>query len=198
MEKVEDYRDPEVLRRMYWDECMTQEEMAEALYVSRTTIEAHMNLHGIKRRGVGPRRNNPIKYWDRDVLAGYLSKGWTAKDIGQAAGRNPDTVRVYLRKYGLWTRCDRTRKYDVGGRMLTIDQMAKESGLRRGAITGRLQRGWTPAAAMSVPSLKNKKWIRGPLASKLRKEGKFEYGTYYQSLDHSDLGGHRGGNHGRC
>ena len=44
---IEDYRDPETLCRLYWQECLTIEQMAERLYTTHATIWYWMAQHGI-------------------------------------------------------------------------------------------------------------------------------------------------------
>ena len=199
MEKVEDYRDPEVLRRMYWDEGLSVEDIAFQLYVSTTTVRNHMYKNGIPTRHARAYLKANLNYWDKAVLEDCIRQGMSTRAIAKKAGAKPCTILHWLERHGLKNPNSRPiARYDVGGgRMLTIAEMAAESGLTKSNIASRLQRGWKPETIMSVPSLGGTKYVRGPLAVKLRKEGKFEYGTYYQGLDCSDLGGHRGSNNGR-
>lgn len=198
MDTLEDYKDPEVLRRLYWDENLSIEEMADRLYVSVPTIRMHMHRNNIPFRPQRRYFRGKIDYRDKAVLEECIRHGMSNRDIAKKADTAESTILHWMRKFDLKNPNSRPiARYDVGGRMLTIAEMAAESGLTKSNIASRLQRGWKPETIMSVPSLGGTKYVRGPLAVKLRKEGKFEYGTYYQGLDCSDLGGHRGSNHGR-
>ena len=197
MEKVEDYRDPEVLRRLYWDEGLSVEDIAFRLYVSTTTVRDYMRKNGIPT-GRGRKPEADLGYRDKEVLKEYIRQGMTNKDIAKKAGVKPGAILKWLKRYGLQnTNSKPIARYDVGGRMLTVAEMAAESGLTKSNIQSRLQRGWRPEAAMAVPSLEGTKYVRGPLAVKLRKEGKFEYGVYYQGSDRGNSGRNSGRNHGR-
>ena len=198
-EKVEDYRDPEVLRRMYWDERLTLEEMADRLYVSPATVRDHMKKHDIPTRPAYAYFRGKIDYWDKAVLEECIRKGMSNHDIAKASGMHHTTILHWMEKYGLKnTNSKPIARYDVGGgRMLTIAEMAAESGLKKSNIQSRLQRGWRPDVAMAVPSLAGTHYVRGPQAAKLRREGKFEYGVYYQGSDRDHSGRNSGGNNGR-
>lgn len=75
--------DKELLRRLYWDEGMSQLEIAAELFVSQECIWAHMKRYGIKTRPPGCH----VYY---DVGGG---KKMTAKEIAEAVGITPSTVR---------------------------------------------------------------------------------------------------------
>ena len=49
------YREEETLRRLYWENGMTMEEMADRLGCSLPTIQTWMNRHSIPRRRTGPK-----------------------------------------------------------------------------------------------------------------------------------------------
>ena len=85
MEKVEDYRDPEVLRRMYWDERLTLEEMADRLYVSPATVRDHMKKHDIPTRPAYAYFRGKIDYWDKAVLEECIRQGSISFLIAQHA-----------------------------------------------------------------------------------------------------------------
>ena len=56
---MEDYRDPEVLRRLYYDEGLTLWEMSKRLYVCNSTLCKWFKKYGFKvdrhRQGMKPR-----------------------------------------------------------------------------------------------------------------------------------------------
>ena len=55
---VEDYRDPDVLRRLYYDEGLTLYEMSKRLYVCNSTLCKWFHKHGLQvdyhRQGMKP------------------------------------------------------------------------------------------------------------------------------------------------
>ena len=154
MEKVEDYRDPEVLRRMYWDERLTLEEMADKLYVNRGTVLYWMKKAGIPSKPAKPYFRGRIDYRDREVLENLIDQGLTLEQIAQRAGVKVGAIGRWKRRLGLTARTkDPARLYEVNGRMMTILEMATEAGLNKSTVAGRLKRGWPPEDAMSVPVL---------------------------------------------
>jgi hypothetical protein len=48
-------------------------------------------------------------------------------------------------------------KFRVGGKMLTYRQMSEASGIRENTIRSRIERGWTPRDAMTIPALPGQK-----------------------------------------
>lgn len=154
MEKVEDYRDPEVLRRMYWDERLTLEEMADKLYVSPSTVRDWMVKLNIPRTVAGPRFRGRINYRDREVLERLIDQGLTLEQIAMRAGVKVCAIGRWKRRLGLTARGkDLAKRYEVNGRMMTILEMATEAGLTKSTVAGRLKRGWTLADTMSTPPL---------------------------------------------
>jgi len=50
---MKEYQDPEVLRKLYWGESLSLNQIAKKLDVSLTTIFLHMKKHSIERRRQG-------------------------------------------------------------------------------------------------------------------------------------------------
>lgn len=153
-EKVEDYQDPEVLRRLYWGEGLTPDQIAERLYVSRGTVQYWMRKTGVPSKPVKPYFHGRIDYRDREVLEKLIDQGLTLEQIARRAGVKVCAIGRWKRRLGLTARTkDPARRYEVNGRMMTILEMATEAGLTKSTVAGRLKRGWPPADAMSVPVL---------------------------------------------
>lgn len=156
MEKVEDYRDPEVLRRMYWDEGLTPEEIGERLFVSEVTVRNWMVKLNIPRTVAGPRFRARINYRDKATMQELIRQGFSNRQIAKKAGVHVGTIEKWKRRLGLAVpgNCQPARRYDVGdGRMLTVLEIARECGLSKSAVAERLKRGWTLADTMSTPPL---------------------------------------------
>ena len=97
---IEDYRDPEVLRRLYWDEGLTFEEMGQRLFCSGACVEYHMKKHGIPRRRAvtrPPRARVRGRYMtadqisaesgvDRNIIKERIYNGWYGEDLFLPAG----------------------------------------------------------------------------------------------------------------
>ena len=84
---IEDYRDPEVLRRMYWDENLTHIQMAMRLMVSPATVQHWMVRHGIPCRGDFPR--------PRTVRIG--DESLTCREIAERTGISPSAAWQRIR-----------------------------------------------------------------------------------------------------
>lgn len=156
MEKVEDYRDPEVLRRMYWDEGLTPEEIGERLFVSEVTVRNWMVKLNIPRTVAGPRFRARINYRDKATMQELIRQGFSNRQIAKKAGVHVGTIEKWKRRLGLAVpgNCQPARRYDVGdGRMLTVLEIARECGLSKSTVDRRLKRGWTLADTMSTPPL---------------------------------------------
>lgn len=62
--------DAETLRRLYWDEAMTQREMAQHLGVTKMRVVREMDRHNIPVRDTVPRRGhtNNGNWWEYEAL----------------------------------------------------------------------------------------------------------------------------------
>lgn len=93
---MEDYKDKEVLRRMYCDEGMTMCDIARKLYCSPSTIKRWLGIHGIPRRGLGgARRNSGMKF---KVYVRVYGETLTIKELAKRAGVCQSTIRNRLAK----------------------------------------------------------------------------------------------------
>lgn len=156
MEKVEDYRNPEVLRRMYWDEGLTPTEIGERLFVSEATVRNWMVKLNIPRHVAGPRFRGRINYRDRATMESLIKQGFSNRQTANKAGVHVGTIEKWKGRLGLAVsnNCQPARRYDVGGgRMLTVLEIARECGLSKSTVAERLKRGWTLADTMSTPPL---------------------------------------------
>ena len=156
MEKVEDYRDPEVLRRMYWDEGLTPAEIGERLFVSETTVRNWIVKLNIPRHVARPRFRGRINYRDKATMESLIKPGFSNRQIANKAGVHVGTIEKWKGRLGLAVsnNCRPARRYDVGnGRMLTVLEIARECGLSKSTVAERLRRGWTLADTMSTPPL---------------------------------------------
>lgn len=180
MEKVEDYRDPEVLRRMYVDEGLGIEDMADELYCSTTTVRKWLAAAGISRRPQVPKLRGNINYRDKQTLQGLVDQGLSTKEIAKMSNITPGVVTRWKRRLGVRTPADvRAAKqgqlFDAGGgRMLTVRQIAKIAGVNASTIAGRISRGWKPED-LTKPSQWGTDFVRGRQAANLKKQtGRFK------------------------
>ena len=86
MEKIEDYHDPEVLRRLKWDEGLSFEEIGRRLYCSGTSVMYHMKKHDIPTRPNGQR-----------IIVAPDGRKWTCKEIAKISGTKPDAIKQRVR-----------------------------------------------------------------------------------------------------
>ena len=171
MEKIEDYKDPEVLRRMYWDEGKSAEEMADELYCSTSTIRKWMQEAGIPRRKCAGRLPGNVNYRDKQVLQGLVDQGLSTEDIARMSNVTPNIITRWKRRHGIryGTAASQDRWIDVGGRMMTITQIAEAAGVAKSTIFGRIERGWRGEELLKPRSEGN--WVRGRKAALLKQEG---------------------------
>lgn len=145
-EKVEDYRDPEVLRRMYWDEGLSAAEIAERLYVAPPTVLDGMKRAGIPRRPKKPYRRSKVNYWDKAVVQGFIDKGMDNRQIARKAGVRTETIYKWVKRHGLTNQNvaqrGAPRSFDVGGRMMTSDEICAIAGICKTTLFDRARRGW--------------------------------------------------------
>lgn len=174
MEKVDDYMNPEVLRKLYWDEYLSVDQVAERLYVSRDTVMHWMKKLGIERRPPHPRYKGTINYRNRKVLRELVvDRGLTPEQIARKSGCKPTTIRKWIRKYEIPCRFEGRgfpKYYDVGGgKMMNVRQIAEAAGVSQPTISGRIARGWRPEDLLT-PNLYGTKFTRGRKAAKLKRE----------------------------
>jgi len=88
---------------LYWDMCMTTEEVADAFGVSQPTLLSSMDRLGIDRRepgGAAPDSGAPWR--DGDVLHKmYHGEGMTQAAMADELGCSAATIRRHMRKNGI-------------------------------------------------------------------------------------------------
>ena len=106
-----DFKNPEVLRRLYWDERLSLKKIAALAGTTTSHIHYYMTKFGISRRewsGVAPKR----ELWEIHQL--YRKQRKTIRETAQALGIASSTVRKHLLRHG-WLR-DRAQRPVVDGK----------------------------------------------------------------------------------
>lgn len=110
------YRNPDLLRRLYNEEKMTVQEIADSLSVHRSTIEKWMDRFDIPRRDYRTRqckRDDP-KFQKRDwLIKKYWEERMSIHEIAREIGFGHDTVHYWMKRRGVprrppkdqWTNC---------------------------------------------------------------------------------------------
>ena len=179
MEKVEDYRDPKVLRRMYWDEGKSAEEMADLLYCSTTTVLKQMRDAGIPRRPCIAYFRGKIDYRNKYILQGMVDQGLSTKEIAKKCEISPGIITRWKRRLGIKPNLymvteSRGERFKVRGKMMTVRQIAEIAGVNASTIRGRISRGWKPED-LTKPSQWGTDFVRGRQATNLKKQaGRFK------------------------
>ena len=98
------YRDPELLRRLYWDEEKTCSEVAEELDCSTVSVERWLRRNGIETRdgsrGGGSPKDAPWR--DEETLRElYVDQELPMREVGEKLGCAISTVRSNLEKHGI-------------------------------------------------------------------------------------------------
>lgn len=93
------YRDEETLRSLYWDQGLSQNQMAEELDCSRNTIRNWMKKLGVETRD-DPWENRP--YRDEDTLRSlYLDEGMTVEGIADRFDCSTSTIHNWMDHHGI-------------------------------------------------------------------------------------------------
>lgn len=101
------WEDEELLRELYVDQEMTQQEVADAIGCSRSTIQRHMKEKGIERRPATDRqRTAEERYRHTDhskekLKRMYYEEGMSSNDIAAELGVTPRGVRYWMEELGL-------------------------------------------------------------------------------------------------
>ena len=137
MKTIEDYRDPEVLRRLYVDEGLTHEQIAERLCVSSSVIGERLRAAGIKGRKTG--KSVAKKYY---VGSEYL----TVREMSDRSGVCMSTIENRIAHGMPYNRLleptnIQQKQIDVGGEYMTVAEIAKRTGLRESSIWARIRNG---------------------------------------------------------
>lgn len=96
---VKEYQNPEVLRRLYWEEGLSLDKIAKRFGVSEPLIFHWMKAFDIPRR-------EPLKLIDRKALLTdlYTDKKLSSRKIADVLKLNDRYVRKLLKKHGIKTR----------------------------------------------------------------------------------------------
>jgi transposase-like protein len=98
------------LRQMYWEQGMTQKDIAEVHGVSEGTISNRMKLHGIRSRtksevGLGRQQPaNPLKPSKENMLLMYYNEKMSMHKIAKEIGVGSATIFRWLKEYGIESR----------------------------------------------------------------------------------------------
>ena len=100
----------ERLRRMYYDEGMTLEEMAKELGYSLTTVVSWMDDFGLEREPGGPMPSvldenpyvvGPSPYNEERLRRMYYDEGMTLEQMADELDRNIQTVSGWMNDFGI-------------------------------------------------------------------------------------------------
>lgn len=89
------------MRRLYWDEGLTMEEVAGRYGVTRQTVLRYFYQHGIPSKPVGPRKGCRQVSSMRDELMRLRTEGMTLKDIAREYDVTPEAVSKWMVRCGL-------------------------------------------------------------------------------------------------
>jgi transposase len=104
----EDYRDPKVLYRLYWEEGESARKIGKKFGVGERTILKWMEWHGIRRRTCEERRK--VRLTRDELYRLYWKEGKSAREIGRGIGVYDTTVTHWLRKYDIPSRKGASRE----------------------------------------------------------------------------------------
>lgn len=95
----------EELRRMYWDEGMTQNEIGKSVGVSSSVILRLMGLYEIESRTLSEAKlGNSIKPSERELRQMYCVDKMSQSEIGNVVGVSKTTVSRWMKEYKIGTR----------------------------------------------------------------------------------------------
>lgn len=93
--------DNEFLREMYWEDGMTQEEIADELGVTQKSVSNAFDKLGIETRSQG--NTSPKPWHDAETLRKlYIEEDMPQKEVADELGVSVPTIRKWLRKTGVW------------------------------------------------------------------------------------------------
>lgn len=101
MSKQKKLPEPEEVERLYWEEGMNQEEIADEFDCHDSTVSHYMRRHGIDVRDVGGRDKIPEEELLDEIIAGFVYLGvWPKEhDYIECAEFSTGTVR---KRFGSW------------------------------------------------------------------------------------------------
>ena len=134
---IEDYRDPEVLRRLYVVEGLTHEQIAERLCVSPSVIGDRLRAAGIKGRKTG--KAVAKKHY---VGGEYL----TVAEMSERSGVCEKTLENRIQRGVPYDKLLEPtnvpqKQIDIGGEYMTVSEIAQRTGLRESSIWARIRNG---------------------------------------------------------
>lgn len=139
------WKDKELVRKLYWDEMMTQKEIADELGCSPDTIRKWMKRNDIEIRDVGGSEKDSL-YRDEDWLReNYIDLEKTVEEMAEEVDVSRTAITHWMDEYGIKRRLKSgNREYAVprDGETLeemyeklgTTEEMAKELGVDRRAV----------------------------------------------------------------
>jgi transcriptional regulator with XRE-family HTH domain len=97
------YDDEETLRRLYHEEALTQEEVADELGCSTVTLRRYMSKHGVETRDSTFERREFFENEEEELRRLYWVEGLTAAEISDRATVDVSDVAVLNRmdEYGI-------------------------------------------------------------------------------------------------
>jgi len=95
-------KNEEWLKRRYYRDGMSTQEIADLLGVSYSNVYKRMEEHGIERRSVSETQRENAPYYEREWLVKeYVENRKSTLQIGRELGYSPDTIAKWLRKHGI-------------------------------------------------------------------------------------------------
>jgi hypothetical protein len=95
------YKDEDTMRRLYVDEQLSIQAIADKFDAGSTTIEQWLDRHGIKRRDYGGKPDD-APYKDPDVLRElYIDEGLTRQGVADELGCTMGDVRYHMEKHNI-------------------------------------------------------------------------------------------------
>ena len=140
---LEDYRDPAVLRRLYWDEGLTIGQIADRCMVSKSAIHLWMKKAGIKgrshkERGIGANAKHYVVDGEAlTVLEISARTGIPVTTLHSRIARGLDNIPGELTRPP-----QKAKLHRIGDELLTARQIAERTGLPEVTIHGRVAHGW--------------------------------------------------------
>lgn len=100
-ERYPELEDEKNLREMYWDEGMSQPQIADEVGCGERTVARWLERHGIETRPA-PRDQTPDELLDRGTLEKlYCGARQTSTEIGEQLDVHPHTVTDWLHRHGI-------------------------------------------------------------------------------------------------
>ncbi len=93
-----EYRNPEILRKLYWEEDLSAREIAKRFGIDNSTVLCWMKKFGIPRR---PPHESKLKITKGQLEELYTKKKLSSLKIAEILGLKDRTVRWWLHKFGI-------------------------------------------------------------------------------------------------